>query len=105
MSDAIRAKTASERATIAGNLLKRTRETNQDLGREFDDCFEMDDADEVVRILIERMKEDVVLRLAIRRNWQIAPQQLTEAVNRISNACDDFRVAGSQFYRRAEISN
>jgi hypothetical protein len=39
VSEAIRAKSAAERATIAANLLKGTKERNKDLGREFDDCF------------------------------------------------------------------
>jgi len=70
----IRAKTAAERATIAANLLKGVKERNEDLGRPFDDCFEMDDADEVMRILIERATGDLALRIAVRRNWQTAPR-------------------------------
>ena len=88
----IRAKTAAEPATIAANLLKGVKERNEDLGRPFDDCFEMDDADEV-SILIERATSDLALRIAVRRNWQTAPRDLTDAVNQISTACDDFRAA------------
>src|SRR5215469_8266527 len=95
MSEAIRAKSAAARAAIAANLLKETKGRNEDLGREFDDCFEMDDGDEVLRLLIERAKDDLALRIAVRRHWQSAPCELTDAVNRISTACDDFRAAGS----------
>ena len=97
MSEAIRAKSAGERATIAANLLKGTKERNKDLGREFDDCFEMDDGDEVMRILIERVKDDIPLRIAVRRHWQTAPDELTDAVNRISTACDDLRAEGASY--------
>jgi hypothetical protein len=97
MSEAIRAKSAAERATIAANLLKGTKERNKDLGREFDDCFEMGDGDEVLRLLIERAYDDLALRIAVRRHWQTAPCELAAAVNRISTACDDFRAAGSAY--------
>ena len=93
MSEAIRAKTPAERATIAANLLKGAKERNEDLGRPFDDCFEMGDADEVMRILIERATDDLALRIAVRRNWQTVPGKLTDAVDQISKACDDFRAA------------
>lgn len=95
MSEGTRVKTAEERAAIAAKLLKGVREPNEDLGRRFDDCFEMDDADDVVRLLIERAKDDLALRIGIRRNWQIAPCELTRAVNQISSACEDFRVAAN----------
>jgi len=93
MSEAIKAKTAAERATIAANLLKGAKERNEDLGRPFDDCFEMGDADEVMRILIERATDDLALRIAVRRNWKTAPRELTDVVDQISTACDDFRAA------------
>jgi hypothetical protein len=93
MSEAINAKTAAERATIAANLLKGAKERNEVLGRPFDDCFEMGDAEEVMRILMERATDDLALRIAVRRNWQTAPCELTDAVNEISTACDDFRTA------------
>jgi hypothetical protein len=93
MSEAIRAKTAAERATIAANLLEGAKERNEDLGRPFDDCFEMGDADEVMRILTERATDDLALRIAVRRNWQTAPLELTAAVDQMSTACDDFRAA------------
>jgi hypothetical protein len=91
MSEAIRAKTAAERATIAANFLKGAKERNEDFGRPFDDCFEMGDAEEVMRILIERATDDLALRIAVRRNWKTAPRELTAAVNQMSTACDDFR--------------
>ncbi len=94
MSEAIRAKTAAQRATIAADLLKETKERNADLGRPFDDCFEMGDGGEVLRILIERAKDDVALRNAVRRHWKIAPTALTQAVNEMSKASDDFRAEG-----------
>src|SRR5262249_43361453 len=97
MSEAISAKSAAARAAIAANLLKGTRERNKDLGREFDDCFEMGDGDEVLRLLIERAKDDLALRIAVRRHCQTAPCELTDAVNRISTACDDLRAAGSAY--------
>jgi hypothetical protein len=62
MSEAIRTRTAAKRATIAANLLKGVKERNEDLGRPLDDCFEMGDADEVIRILIERATDDLALR-------------------------------------------
>jgi hypothetical protein len=82
ISDATRAQTAAERATIAANLLKGVKERNEDLGRPFDDCFEMGDADEVMRILMERATDDLALRIAVRRNWQTAPRDSMDAITR-----------------------
>jgi hypothetical protein len=93
MSEAIQAKTATERATIAANLLKGAKERNEDFGGPFDDCFEMGDADEVMRILVERATDDLALRIAVRRNWKTAPRGLRDAVDQVSTACDDFRAA------------
>ena len=93
MGEAIRAKTAAERATIAANLPKGAKEWNEDLGRPFDACFEMGDADEVMRILIERAIADLALRIAVRRNWKTASRELTDAVDQTSTARDDFRAA------------
>ena len=65
MSAATRAKTARERANIAIRMLKSTPE-HRSFGRAFDDCFEMNDGDEVARIIAERAKADPAL-LAILR--------------------------------------
>lgn len=62
MSAAIRAKTASARATIAARILKH----NRTLGRSFDDCFEMFDGKEVKRILLTRASTDPELIKALR---------------------------------------
>jgi hypothetical protein len=57
----------------------------------------MGDEDEVLRLLIERAKDDLALLIAVRRHWQTAPCELIAAVNRISTACDDFRAVGSAY--------
>lgn len=56
------AKSAKARATIAARLLK----TVSNLGRSFDDCFEMGDGGEVKRLLIEKAKSDAELLYAFR---------------------------------------
>ncbi len=56
MTAAIRATTANERATIAAAYIRRGA-TNS---RGFDNCFEMGDGDEVIRIL--RTKRSAAVR-------------------------------------------
>lgn len=63
MSKATRAKSAKARTNIAAKML-RGRER---LGREFDDCFEMGDGDEVARLLYVRAKTDTVLERLLRK--------------------------------------
>lgn len=58
MSMAIRARTAKERANIAIRIMKQNVDP---FTRAFDDCFEMGDGDEVVRIIKERAKSDPAL--------------------------------------------
>lgn len=58
MSAAILAKTAKERATIAIRIMKNNKDP---FTRAFDDCFEMGDGDEVVKIIKERAKRNPVL--------------------------------------------
>lgn len=58
MSLATKAKTAKERAKIAANMIKR----GYKLGRGFDDCFEMGDADEVFKIIADKAQD----------NWYLA---------------------------------
>lgn len=57
MSAAIDAKTARQRANIAANMIKRQNH----FYRAFDDCFEMGDGHEVMKILIEKTSKDPVL--------------------------------------------
>jgi hypothetical protein len=54
MSAAIEAKTARARAGIAARLMKTVKKwpEGHGLGRNFDDCFEMSDGEEVRRLLI-----------------------------------------------------
>lgn len=70
MSAATRAKSARQRASIA---IRKLETTKGDLGRSFDDCFEMGDGREVVRIIVEKARKDVVLESILRRrgfgNW------------------------------------
>ncbi len=72
MSAATRATTAAQRATIAARILK----TQKSLYRAFDDCFEMNDGDQVLRIIQKRAAGDEVLKAAIIRhgcgNWLAA---------------------------------
>jgi hypothetical protein len=56
---------------------------------------EMEDADDVLRILMERAREDLALRIAVRQNWQTAPRALSEAVKQMASACDDFLSAAA----------
>lgn len=58
MSAAIRATTAKERATIAIRIILHNKNP---FTRRLDDCFEMGDGDEVVRIIAERAKKNPVL--------------------------------------------
>lgn len=72
MSTAIRTKSAKARATIAAHLLKTIK---GDLGRSFDDCFEMGDGAEVKMLLIEKAKTDPELLYAFRyRHSQQIPK-------------------------------
>jgi len=63
MSAAIYAKNARQRASIAANMIKK----NNNFYRPFDDCFEMNDGDEVMNILIEKTAKDPVLALNIKQ--------------------------------------
>lgn len=70
MSAATRATTASAPATIATRMLKTVKGS---MSRDFDDCFEMFDGDEVLKILKEKAKTDPELVRGIIRhgcgNW------------------------------------
>jgi hypothetical protein len=63
-------RTARARATLAAKLLKTTDPYRYrvSLGREFDDCFEMHDGDEVFRLLATAARQDPALLEAIRRH-------------------------------------
>ena len=63
MSLATRAKNARQRACIAANMIKKQNSFH----RAFDDCFEMNDGDEVMNILIEKTAKDPKLALAIKQ--------------------------------------
>lgn len=69
MSVATKAKTAMGRAGEAVRQLKTRRE----LGRSFDDCFEMGDGHEVVKIIASKAAVDETLASLLRRrgfgNW------------------------------------
>lgn len=59
MSAATKVKTAKARAGIAARLLmntKRFHDGGHGLGRSFDDCFEMFDGAEVMRILCDKIR-------------------------------------------------
>ena len=60
MSAATQAKSARARAGIAARLFKTVKPwpNGFGLGRNFDDCFEMNDGAEVKRILFEKMRQD-----------------------------------------------
>ena len=61
MSSATNAKSAKARATIAANMIKK----QSHFYRAFDDCFEMNDGDEVMNCIIEKARTDQKLALAI----------------------------------------
>jgi len=80
MCKAIEAKSAKARATIAANLLKRTKAEfeagcRSGLGRSFDNCFEMGDGEQVRDLLIERAKTDAELLYAFSRHCQHIPKE------------------------------
>jgi len=62
MSLAINAKSAKARATIAANMIKK----QNNFYRAFDDCFEMNDGNEVMEWLIKKTAKDPVLALNIK---------------------------------------
>jgi len=66
MSAATNAKSAGRRASIALEILARSK-TGQ-LNRNFDDCFEMMDGDEVVRAGIEKLKRSARYRAGVARH-------------------------------------
>lgn len=85
------AKSAKARATIAARLLKTSK---GDLGRPFDDCFEMGDGAEVKRLLIERAKTDPELLYAFRyRHSQHIPQGWYEEARGEKSDADVFYAA------------
>lgn len=55
MSAAANAKTAKGRAGIAARMVM----SGQRLGRSFDDCFEMNDGEQVIQDILRRCKVDV----------------------------------------------
>ena len=61
MSQAILAKTAKQRASIALRMLRG----NTELRRGFDDCFEMGDGDEVLQNIVEYVKRAEALKQRI----------------------------------------
>ena len=67
MSAAMVAKSAKARAGIAVRLLKSAKPWPRGfgLGRNFDDCFEMGDGNEVHRLAIDRAVSDEALRKAM----------------------------------------
>jgi hypothetical protein len=74
MSQAIEAKSAARRASIAARLIrtiKRHDEGGWGLGccRGFDDCFEMGDGDDVYRILRAMVASDRALACHVIRHW------------------------------------
>ncbi len=74
MSAAIRAKTAKERARIAIRILL----AGYELHRTFDDCFEMGDGTEVLKIVIEKSKTNP--RLFERCKKAFAPESIAAAL-------------------------
>lgn len=60
-------KTAKARANIAAKMLKAPYRLYDDLGRDFDDCFEMGDGDKVYRLLVAMADADADLTAAIHR--------------------------------------
>jgi len=62
MSMATNAKNARQRASIAINMIKK----QNNFYRAFDDCFEMNDGDEVMKYIIEKTRKDRILAIAIK---------------------------------------
>ena len=58
-------KTAKTRATLAANMIKSGRPHRGEDDREFDDCFEMGDCNEVVKCLTVKSLTDVQLAYEI----------------------------------------
>lgn len=87
MSTAIQAKSAKARATIARNLLIRTRRGL--LSRSFDNCFEMGDADQVLQLLIERVPLDEEFRAAVFNYRDSVPQTLLAAAQQLGRPNED----------------
>ena len=67
MSAATEARSARARATIAANIIMRTK--GCDFRRNFDDCFEMNDGDEVARLLAIRARTDREFAWHVLRHW------------------------------------
>lgn len=61
MSQAKNATTAKQRANIAVRMIKH----QEKFGRSFDDCFEMGDGDQVMNHIIEKVRTDKKLALAL----------------------------------------
>jgi hypothetical protein len=74
MSTATKVTDAAQRATIAASMIRR----NCNLGRSFDDCFEMGDGDEVLKILAIKAQNDWCLaaRLVEIFNVRFSPEGL-----------------------------
>lgn len=68
MSRAIKATSARARATEAARLLKTIKPwpVGYGLGHNFDNCFEMNDGDEVLRLLLLKAAADESLRRTMR---------------------------------------
>lgn len=76
MSQAIRAKTAKERANIALRMMKTYKDLNR---RTFGDCFEMGDGDEVKRIIVEKVKANPFLLPIVKRGLVLPELAYMEA--------------------------
>lgn len=66
MTTAVTARNAAERASIALEMLVRTR--TGDMGRAFSGCFEMNDGDQVVAEGLKKLRRSARYRAAVRRH-------------------------------------
>lgn len=99
MSAATRATSAGQRASIAARLYKTTKPwpVGLGLGRNFDDCFEMGDGDDVKRLLFDKARKDAKLWAAmVAHNAEymaLCPNPNTEAFSRVGSAVQAARAA------------
>jgi hypothetical protein len=71
VANAKRVKSAKARASVAIRLLKtiKPHPYGYGLSRSFDDCFEMGDGDQVIKILLDRARNDDSIIRAMHRHY------------------------------------
>ena len=91
MSAAANAKTAKGRAGIAVRMVM----SGQQLGRSFDDCFEMNDGEQVIQDILRRCKVDVRIAQEFISRRVFGPEVTEKLQQIIKESYEPQRIGGN----------